>query len=168
MALELGGLVVSSGVSRGWSFEKTNDFTPERWLNLGMETSVPNIHASLIDVLGSEAEFIYLLGSAETERFHAESDIDVAVFWKPSVSDKQIHGYWGELEKRLSRDVDLVSINTADIIFSRQILETGRLVLNKDPGTLLNWKVKVLSEYPDFKASRKIIEDNILNRKKYV
>jgi len=59
-------------------------------------------------------------------------------------------------------------LNTIDIIYGIQVVDTGRLLLNKNPGLLLDWKAKQLSRYPDFKASRAIIEKNILNRKKYV
>lgn len=126
------------------------------------------ISKTIIEILGSSTEFVFLMGSAETARFNTESDIDVAAFWKTSVTKEQINLCWRTLEEKFNRDVDLVSLNNTDVIFARQVLETGRLLVNNSSGLLLGWKVKILSDYPDFKASRKIIEDNILNRKKYV
>lgn len=133
-----------------------------------MSTSGINISKTLSEVLTQGAEFAYLMGSAETERFHAESDIDVAVFWKSTCSEDQKKNHLRMLEEKINRDIDLISLNKIDIIFARQVLETGRLLFCSSDGVLLNWKMEKLSDYPDFKASRKIIEDNILNRKKYV
>ncbi len=131
--------------------------------------SLPDsISTTIIEILAQQAEFAFLMGSAETERFHKDSDIDVAVFWKKSCTEEQKTKSWRMLEDRFNRDVDLVSLNDIDVIFARQVLEKGRLLFNNASGILLNWKMEKLSDYPDFKASRKIIEDKILNRKKYV
>jgi proline dehydrogenase len=73
-----------------------------------------------------------------------------------------------ELEEKLGHDIDLISLNNIDVIYGIQVIDTGRLLVNTNPGLMLEWKVKQLSRYPDFKASRAIIENNILNRKKYV
>jgi predicted nucleotidyltransferase len=113
-------------------------------------------------------DFLYLLGSAGTERFTASSDIDLAVYWKTPPDFKTLVSISAALENHFQREVDLVSLNIADLIFSRQVLETGRLLICRSPGIHLQWKAEQLSRYPDFKYSRKIIEEKILNRKKYV
>ncbi len=122
----------------------------------------------LTETLIQEAEFVFLMGSAETERFHAESDIDVAVFWKTSCDELKKKQCLQTLEEKFNRDVDLISLNKINVIFARQVLETGRILFTNSDGMLLKWKMEQMSDYPDFKASRKIIEDNILKRKKYV
>lgn len=133
-----------------------------------MSSSSDLISKTLVKILIQDAEFAFLMGSAETNRFHANSDIDVAVFWKNSCTKEQINAHCQILEDKFNREVDLVSLNNIDVIFARQVLETGRLLFNNSAGILLNWKMEKLSDYPDFKISRKIIEDNILTRKKYV
>ena len=126
------------------------------------------ISKTLIDTLNQDADFAFLMGSAGTDRFNAESDIDVAAFWKSHVSDTDVRAFWRRLSDQFNRDVDLVTLNSVDVIFARQVLEKGRLLFCNSDGNLLNWKMQKMSEYPDFKTSRKIIEDNILTRKKYV
>ena len=76
--------------------------------------------------------------------------------------------FTNELQDRFARDVDLISLNDVDVIYGMQVMEKGRLLLNHNSGLLLSWKSEQLSRYPDFKASRAIIEKNILTRKKYV
>ena len=127
-----------------------------------------SIKTVLESLLIDQIEFAYLLGSAGTERFQSESDIDLAIYWKKIPEFSEMVEIKAKLEDHFKRDVDLVSINTTDLIFSRQILETGRLLFCRSPGLHLQWKADQLSRYPDFKYSRKIIEDNILNRKKHV
>lgn len=126
------------------------------------------IRDTLERLYSDKLEFAYLLGSAGTDRFHAESDIDLAVYWKDTPDFSDVSRIGIELEDQFNREVDLISLNTADVIFTRQVLETGRLLLNHSPGKLLQWQSDQLSQYPDFKFSRSVVEKNILNRKKYV
>ncbi len=127
-----------------------------------------SISRILTDTLIQYAEFAFLMGSAETPRFNLQSDIDIAVYWKSSCNENQRNQLYRMLEEKFSREIDLISLERIDVIFARQVLETGRLLFTQSDGFLLNWKMEQLSDYPDFKASRKIIEDNILKRKKYV
>jgi predicted nucleotidyltransferase len=132
--------------------------------------SLETIKAQLLHASGPDMGivFAYLMGSAGTERFGAESDIDIAVYWKKSPSLEELAPIRTQLEAYFNREVDLVSLNGVDLIFSRQVLETGRLFICESAGLHLQWRADQLSRYPDFKFSRKIIESNILNRKKYV
>lgn len=124
---------------------------------------------TITKVLEKHCDFIYLLGSLGTSRFSAHSDIDLAVFWKNDLDSERVVDLIGQLEDSFGRDVDLVSLNRIDPIFARQVLATGRLIYvdRKAAGILLKWKMEKMSEYPDFKRTRKIIEDHLLKRKKY-
>lgn len=131
--------------------------------------SFEEIRLAINEILDPHSEFCFLLGSAGTPRFRQDSDIDIAVFWKNGDVDFNLKlEIINKLENKLSRDIDLISLNSIDVIYGIQVVDTGRLLINNNPGLMLDWKVKQLSRYPDFKASRAIIEKNILNRKKYV
>lgn len=103
-----------------------------------------------------------------TERFTENSDVDIAIYWEKEPSLNDLLGLQSHLEETLHREIDLINLNHVDYIFSRQVLETGRLIMNRAPGDFLRWQIKILSIYPDFKFSRRVIEKNILKRKKYV
>lgn len=136
---------------------------------LKMEVDLKKIQLSLEQVLDEHAEFCFLLGSAATPRFRQDSDIDIAIFWKDDdVKFEFKLKLINELEEKLGHDIDLITLNNIDVIYGIQVIDTGRLLINNNPGLLLQWKAVQLSRYPDFKASRSIIEKNILNRKKYV
>jgi len=127
------------------------------------------IQSNLIETIGDLSDFCFLLGSAATPRFRQDSDIDIAVYWKNGEIDFNIRlKIINELEDKLGHDIDLISLNNIDVIYGIQVVDTGRLLINNNPGLILDWKARQLSRYPDFKASRAIIEKNILNRKKYV
>ncbi len=128
-----------------------------------------SIKEVISDVLEDKIEFCFLLGTAATNFFREDSDIDIAVFWKdPKLEFTSKLNFTNELQDRFARDVDLISLNDVDVIYGMQVMEKGRLLLNHNSGLLLSWKSEQLSRYPDFKTSRAIIEKNILNRKKYV
>lgn len=124
----------------------------------------------LLSKLQGLCHFIYVMGSVGTPRFHSQSDIDVAVYWIELPELETRSKIMNELEDTLGRPIDLVSLNNIDIVYARQVLKTGRLIYANpnEKGLLLNWKAQKMSEYPDFKYSRKSIEDNVLTRKKYV
>jgi predicted nucleotidyltransferase len=131
--------------------------------------TLENIKAVVTDTIGELSEFCFLLGSAATPRFRHDSDIDIAVFWKNGDINFDLKlKIMNELENKLRHDIDLISLNHIDVIYGIQVVDTGRILINNNAGLLLDWKSQQLSRYPDFKASRSIIEKNILNRKKYV
>lgn len=117
--------------------------------------------------LTAKARFVYLLGSAGSARFTAESDIDLAAsFIKPAAFEEMAE-LRAAIESDLGKDADLTDLNAADPIYGRQVLETGRLIVNNDPEERLKWEVRQLGFYPDLKFSRKGIEAALLTRKKY-
>lgn len=127
------------------------------------------IQSAVKTLVRDKAEFCFLLGSAATHRFRPDSDIDIAVFWKNGEVEFDYKlEVVNELENILGHNIDLITLNNIDVIFGIQVVDTGRVLINNNPGLLLEWKAHQLSRYPDFKASRAIIEENILNRKKYV
>jgi predicted nucleotidyltransferase len=127
------------------------------------------IKSAVLNIIGDKSEFCFLLGSAGTPRFRQDSDIDIAVFWKNGDVDFNTKlDVMNELEENLGHEIDLISLNEIDVIYGIQVVDTGRMLINNNPGLMLDWKSRQLSRYPDFKASREIIEKNILNRKKYV
>jgi predicted nucleotidyltransferase len=119
-------------------------------------------------LFANEYDFILLMGSVGTDRFNDESDIDLAIYFKVQKSYEEMSQFNVKLMKTFDRDCDLVQLNNVDIIFARQAVETGSELLIANRQKMNIWKAQIFSYYPDFKMSRKIIEDNLLNRKKFV
>ena len=129
-----------------------------------------DLETHLIALFGDNMSFAVLMGSADTSRFHEESDIDIALFFKPEYF-KLIQSNFNELiEKKeqlsaiYNREIDLILLNKIDPIFAFQVISTGRLIYAKDLMQFYTWKAHQMSVYPDFKMTRKVIENNLLKK----
>lgn len=107
------------------------------------------------------AEFALIYGSAATERFNEESDIDLAVYFRKIPTMEERIRLTVKLGILMNRDVDLIILNTSDIIITMQALANGNLILNKDPQFFYAFKAQKIGMYIDFKISRQKLEDNL-------
>ncbi|MCB0389694.1 MAG: hypothetical protein KDD58_00315 [Bdellovibrionales bacterium] len=128
-----------------------------------MNNEVENIKKNIVEFFKSrKCKFVFVLGSlVSTERFNDQSDIDIAAYMEEEVDSFELYS---DLSNYLNtdRNIDLILMNKADIIIISQILTNGELLINNDKLYLINYRAKKMSEYIDFKRSRKIIEDKIL------
>ena len=125
----------------------------------------------LVELLQDKADFALLFGSyAKGDNFvSGDSDIDCAAFFHPEfVTDYAYLEIAEVFASTHGGKLDLVCLNTADIIIATQVVTTGELLFATSKEQLDQYRIQVLSRYIDFKRSRKIIEDNILVRPKYV
>lgn len=130
-----------------------------------MKKIAQDIITGLHDTLKEEVRFALVFGSIITENFNEKSDIDIGVYSKnpPSLEEKtRLFKLIGEVT---DREVDLIFLNDSDIIISMQILANGKLIVNNDPAFYNIFKAQKISQYPDFKLSRKVIEDHLTSRK---
>ena len=132
------------------------------------QNELSNLITNLNQVLRVDFHFAILMGSYATNRFHAESDIDIAIYFIKEPTMDQLTKIQTDISMITSHDCDLISLNRVDPIFARQVIETGRELIVKDRSVWNIWKAQQFSIYPDFKKTRQIIEVNLLNRKKYV
>ena len=129
------------------------------------EKIIDDLRSQLID----KAEFAFIFGSFAKDSFNNSSDIDVAVYLKSEFinRDKRTE-ITKNLILHLKRDIDIIFLNDSDLIISMQVIANGELIFLNDESKFILYKAGVLSRYPDFKMSRKIIEDNMLNGRIHV
>lgn len=128
------------------------------------------IIAILKDLLHDKADFALLFGSWVKGEAHiaSESDVDCGVFFYPKIAaDRSYFDIGDHFEFIVGRKLDIVCLNSADIIISSQIVANGEEIFAKSKQQLDAYRAHVMSRYLDFKQSRKIIEDNILVRPNY-
>ncbi|WP_137921763.1 nucleotidyltransferase domain-containing protein [Hydrogenophaga sp. 2FB] len=111
------------------------------------------IAAAVVAVVPS-AKAVWLFGSAVNGRWRAGSDLDIAV---------QLPGRWSPSERfdvamalgaRLNVDVDLLEFQRLDTVMQVQILETGRLLIARDPVALLQYEGFLRTEYQNIQRWR--------------
>ena len=128
------------------------------------------IEEILRELLQDKADFAFLFGSwAKGEAaVHGESDVDCGAFFHPAiVEDLSYFDVAEQFEFLVGRKLDLICLNTADIIIASQVVANGEELFAKSKQQLLAYRANIMSRYLDFKQSRKIIEDNILIRPNY-
>ena len=128
------------------------------------------IQTTLTKLLINKADFALLFGSwaKGNDHINSESDVDCGAFFHPDiVNDKSYFDIAEQFEIIVGRKLDLVCLNTADIIIASQIIATGEELFSHSKNQLDTYRANVMSRYLDFKQSRKIIEDNILIRPNY-
>jgi predicted nucleotidyltransferase len=123
-----------------------------------------SLKTNLTSYLAPIAQFAILFGSVVTDRFNDRSDIDCAVFFDHKLSFEEMSRITGELEDLVGREVDLICLNQADIIITMQALANGKVIFVHDVSFYHLYKAQKITEYIDFKISRKIIEDALLGR----
>ena len=112
------------------------------------------------------AEFAFLFGSIIKPTFGAESDVDLAIYFQePPQSFDDRMKVMNQLSRDLDRELDLIVLNDCDIIIAMQVLANGERIWNPNPGRFVEYKARKISEYIDFKRSRKVIEDHLLRGK---
>ena len=117
----------------------------------------------LRSALAGHVQFALLYGSVLTKYFKSESDIDLAIFvGKPFGLQARID-LQAYLSERVGNkhEVDLLVLDTADPIIAMQVIANGKPIYVADGAAFLNFKVKMISHYLDFKQDRKIIEDKL-------
>jgi predicted nucleotidyltransferase len=133
-------------------------------IQLTLEEEKKRIRDNLVNLLKNKVDFALLYGSILSDRFNAESDIDIAIFLKTYPKDiRDILDIRSSISKHFSREVDAIFLNSSDLIITMQVLANGELFITNDLKKFILYKARKISEYIDFKMSRRIIEDNLLN-----
>jgi predicted nucleotidyltransferase len=91
----------------------------------------------------------YLFGSGARDALRGDSDIDVGVLLAEptgSTLDGQPYDLEGALERALGRPVDLVVLNSAPVDLRLRVLQTGRLVVDRDRSARIQFEVRTRNE----------------------
>ncbi|MEM2403859.1 MAG: nucleotidyltransferase domain-containing protein [Candidatus Methanomethylicia archaeon] len=56
-----------------------------------------------------------------------------------------------QLEDNINRKVDLIHLNPAPLLLTYEVISKGRLILDRDPASRIEYETKVLREFLDVK-----------------
>jgi predicted nucleotidyltransferase len=111
----------------------------------------------------------YLFGSQAEGKAGPISDVDIAVLLGPQVDREQ----WfqvqldliGELTSLFHRnDVDVVILNEATPVLAYEVVRSGRVLCEAEPGTRVDYEVTALRRYADTKPLRRLQDRRLLER----
>lgn len=123
-------------------------------------------HPSVETILsGAGVRFAYLFGSRATGRAQDGSDADVAVMPSRPLGLLERE----RLALRLARafgapDVDLVSLDTANLELRGRVVQDGRPIYTVDEPARVAFEVRTRSEYFDFVPALRALERSYLAR----
>ncbi len=107
--------------------------------------------------LQKEIIAVVLFGSVPRNRVHAESDIDAAVFFRPSIGRDQRKQLVFEIYERVPyyfiEPVDMVSLNDADLFLCKEILSKGKIILCRDEAGWKQFRDARLMQWMDYRRS---------------
>ncbi len=108
----------------------------------------------------------YLLGSAASGRMRPDSDIDVAILPVQGLSFTSLDRaeLAGRLSYELGRSVDMGLLSSANLVYSRQVLEKGARLFMKNPLYVQLMETTLLSMYLWFNEERKELLHAYRNR----
>lgn len=127
--------------------------------------------AKLVPALAAKPEilFAYLFGSVAKGTSGKVSDVDVAVFFDPTVELQEAgFGYLSALTEELSAllriRVDVVILNRAKIVLRYQVLKNGLLIHAKSYEARRTFHELTVREYLDFKPALQVQREYMLKR----
>ena len=101
-----------------------------------------------------EIELAYLFGSANSGRFTAQSDIDIAVQFKPMPTKNDFLRLSAllqtELTKLLQWKVDVAVLNLANSLLRYEVVKNGAVIFSIDEEQRALFHIRVYRDYEDF------------------
>lgn len=101
---------------------------------------------------------LWLFGSEARGQARPDSDVDLAALFSRPAAPEQLLAARLDLESLLGRSVDLVDLRRASPIVGRQVIQHGRLLLDRDPADRHVFSMLLPSRYVDLKLSRRVAE----------
>lgn len=101
----------------------------------------------------------YLMGSAASDRLRPDSDVDIAILPSRSnpLSGRFLTDLAAELEVILGRSVDLGILHTGNLVYAKEAVTRGVLLLERNPTARARFAMLALSMYADLQENRREI-----------
>jgi len=105
----------------------------------------------------SNIVFAYLFGGLARDKRKPLSDVDLAVYVK-NIKGLNFLSLFCNISQILCTDeIDLVVLNSAPISFAGRILQTRKILIDKDPFLRHRYESRILREFFDFTIKEKEI-----------
>lgn len=98
-----------------------------------------------------EIQAVYLFGSTSTGRTHAESDLDLAIVVRPDAHSFSKLDILTKLAQAGFCNVDLVTLDTDDIVLKHEAVRQNRLIYRTDEFDRGAFFSKIIRQFCDFR-----------------
>ncbi len=107
---------------------------------------------------------LWIYGSEAAGRARPDSDLDVAVLARKRLAAAELAGLRADAEALVGRAVDLVDLDQASPILAYQVLEHGRLVVDRNPSRRYRFTATLPGRREDVLIMRRPIEERLIRR----
>lgn len=114
------------------------------------------LQAMFPDLVGA-----WVFGSLASNRIHARSDIDLAIWCGRPVEPVRRFEAQRDLGVALDRDVDLVDLATASTLVGKEVFLHGIVLVQNDPGAILDLQARTYSDYASLMDATRGIREAI-------
>jgi len=99
----------------------------------------------------------YLLGSAARDCLRGDSDVDIAILpsHRGRLSADERITLTAELARVFGRPVDLGVLSTANVVYAKEAVVTGRLLFTRHPRVSAEFAMLALSMYASLQEARR-------------
>ncbi|MFM7207487.1 MAG: type VII toxin-antitoxin system MntA family adenylyltransferase antitoxin [Planctomycetaceae bacterium] len=99
----------------------------------------------------------YLLGSAAAEWLRRDRDVDVAIVpsCRAGLAIETRLSLTAELARALGRPVDLGVLSTANVVYAKEAVTTGRILFERDHAATARFAMLALSMYAALQEARR-------------
>lgn len=115
--------------------------------------------AAAVELLRRHAavQAAYLLGSAATNRLRPDSDIDLAILpgSRAGLSIEERIALTAELTRIFRRSVDLGVLSTANVVYAKETVTTGKIIFDRCPRMTAQFAMLTLSMYASLQEARR-------------
>jgi predicted nucleotidyltransferase len=107
---------------------------------------------------------LWVFGSQAAGRAARTSDLDLAALFRQRPSMEELLEERQELGELLSKDVDLVDLDSTSPILAMQVLRYGKLLVDRNPSRRVSFAAAAPGRYEDLKIIRREAERELLQR----
>lgn len=104
---------------------------------------------------------VYLFGSASRDKLRENSDIDIAYISDIKLTSYQNFMLAQDLADIFKRDVDLINLMRATVVFKAQVVGKGKKIYCNDETRRMNFEMEAFNDYATLNEERDIIMRNI-------
>lgn len=101
-----------------------------------------------------EVRLVYLFGSTARETKKTPADIDIAILLEQGVSAERAldirTDFMFTLMKIVSKNVDVVILNRANVVLRHQVVKHGKLLYEREKDLSCAYQVATLRDYEDY------------------
>jgi len=109
----------------------------------------------------------YLFGSTVTGKTHEASDVDIAVLFQPSLPQEEQSSrsllIMDELSQILSKDIDVVVLNSANSFLKFQVIKNGLRICEDEERKSRGFEARTIMEYFNFLPIKNRLEEALIN-----